>query len=119
MPTASVGGYQERSATVNLEAGLIPIELTFYESVGYAQLQLSFSPPGGARQVVPPSILVPNVAPFFVVTGADGRFTFEGVPTALQAIQVRTSVTQNGQTTTTSSVAVSPVSKDEIQVGKL
>jgi hypothetical protein len=119
MPTAAVGGYQERSATVSLEAGLIPIEITFYESVGSAQLQLSFTPPGGERQVVPPSMLVPSAAPFNVVTGADGRFSFDRVPTALQSVQVRASVTRNDQTATATSERVSPVSKAGVQLPEI
>ncbi len=118
MPTAA-GGYQERPATVNLGAGLIPVEITFYESAGNAQLQLSFIPPGGERQVVPPSSLVPNPWPFAVVTDDAGRFTFRGVPTALEGVQVRATVTINGQSTSATSVRVSPVSKEGLDVGNI
>ena len=85
MPT-SASGYQEQSVEVNLAAGLIPIEITFFESTGNAQLQLSFIPPGGERQVVPPSLLVPRSSPFVAVTDDTGRFAFRGVPTALDAV---------------------------------
>lgn len=98
MPTPSVGGYQEQSATITLPAGLIPVEVTFYESVGSARLQLSFVPPGGERQVVPPSMLVPSVLPYAVVTDGDGVFAIRGVPIALQSAEIRVSQTLNGQT---------------------
>lgn len=117
MPSPAIGGYQEKSATVNLDAGLVPVEITFYESVGNAQLQLSLAPPGGEREVVAPSLLVPNSS-FVVVTDAEGRFTIPSVPIALQNVQVRASVTRNGQTTSVTSDRVT-VSKDAIQAGDI
>jgi hypothetical protein len=65
------------------------VEITFYESTGNGQLQLSFTPPGSERQVVPPSMLVPVVGPLVAVTDSDGRFTLQDVPMALENVSVR------------------------------
>jgi len=118
MPTPA-SGYQERSATVDLVAGLTPIQITFYESTGNAQLQLSFVPPGGQRRVVAPSYLVPNPVSFAVVTDDTGTFAFRGVPTALEGVQVRATATINGQSTSASSVRVTPVLKEGVDVGDI
>jgi len=88
MPDPVAGGFQESSGVVDLPAGLVPIEITFYQSTGNAELQLSVVPPGGTRQVVPPSALVPASAPFAVRTDADGRFTVRDVPLALENVGV-------------------------------
>ena len=119
MATSATTGYQETSATTSLSAGLYPIEIAFYESVGNAQLQLSFVPPGGERQVVPPASLVPSPGPLSATTDDGGRFTFSSVPTALDSIQVQVTVTQGGQTTSAASVQVSPVSSNATDVGDI
>jgi hypothetical protein len=117
---APVGGFQEKSASVSLAAGLVPIEVTFYESVGNAQLQLSFAPPDSERQIVVPSSLTPTSSARFLATTDDaGRFVLSGVPTALDVIQIRATVTQNGQVATVESLRVSPVSKDQIEIGDI
>lgn len=115
---APAAGFQESAATVTLNAGLIPVEITFYESVGNAQLQLSFAPQGGERQVVPPSMLVPSSGPFAVVTDVNGRFALPRVPTALQTIWLRASVIENGQTMSTTSNAIT-VTRETTPVGEI
>ena len=52
--------YQEVPATVDLQAAPVPIDLVFYESVGSAELQLSWAPPNSERQVIGPDALVPR-----------------------------------------------------------
>jgi hypothetical protein len=116
---STAGGFLERSATVNLGVGLVPIEVTFYEGTGNAQLQLSFAPPGGERRVVPPSALVPNPLSFTVVTDEAGRFTIRGVPTALEAVRVRATATRSGLSTSTTSPPIAPVSIGGLKVGDI
>jgi hypothetical protein len=115
MPSPAVGRFQESSGAIDLPAGLVPVEITFYESVGYAELQLSYTPPGGLRQVVPPSSLVPVVAPFVVVTDGDGRFALRGVPMALEKGSVR--VTSPGGDVVVTVPVAGPLSGAEVDVG--
>ena len=96
MPT-SIGLYQEGSGAIVLAPGLVPIEITYFEGAGFAELQLSVAPPDRERQVVPPASLVPPAQPFVATTDAFGTFTLRGVPTALDVIQVRATVTVNSQ----------------------
>jgi hypothetical protein len=84
IPTGAANGFQEGSGAIRLEAGVVPIEVTFYQSTGSAELQLSFLSPAGERQVVPPAFLVANGQPFRVTTDAAGRFEIRGVPGVLQ-----------------------------------
>ncbi len=107
---ADTGAYQESSGAINLAPGLVPIEITHFEGAGNAELQLSLAPPGGERQVVPPVSFVPASQPFVAITDAAGTFTLRGVPTALDAIQVRVTVTSNSQNSSASSNLVAPVS---------
>ena len=97
LPSPVASGYQESSGAVDLRPGLVPIEITFYESTGNAQLQLSMTGPGGERQVVPPESLVPRNTPFEVRTDSNGRFTLSGVPTVLENIRIR-AATSNSAT---------------------
>ncbi len=83
------GEFQEGSGIANLPAGLIPIEVTYYDSVGNAELQLSYQPPGGRRQVVPPSALVANTQKFSVITDEAGAFSIVGIPTLLDNLAIK------------------------------
>jgi hypothetical protein len=118
MPTTA-GVYQERSGAINLAPGLVPVEVTYFEGAGNAELQLSFTPPGGERQVVPPSSLAPGWQPFVTTTDASGTFVFRDVPTALDAIQIRATLTVNNQSITAASDRVAPVSTSGVDVGDI
>jgi hypothetical protein len=90
MPNPAAGrGFQESSASIELPSGLVPVEITFYESTGNAEIQFSLTPPGGVRRVVPQSMLVPVAAPFVAPTDGDGRFTIREVPLALENVRLR------------------------------
>ena len=89
MPSPAVGGYQESSGEIHLQPGLVPVEVTLYESNGNAALQLSVTMPDGQSQVVQPGQLVPTPEPFVVVTDAEGRFVITRVPTALENVRLR------------------------------
>ena len=117
--SAGNGQYQQGSGAIDLAPGLIPIEMTYYEEVGNAELQLSFAPPGGERQIVPPSSLVPGWQPFVTTTDASGTFTLRGVPTALAGVQIRAAVTANNQNISATSNRVAPVSNTGVDVGDI
>src|SRR5205085_4663734 len=89
----STGAYQEGSGEIDLAPGLVPVEITYFEGVGNAELQMSFAPPGNERQVVSPAYLIPATQPFVTTTDAAGVFTLRDVPTALEVIRVRATVT--------------------------
>jgi len=80
---ASRGGgfFTEREGAVRLEQGWVLIQVDHYQSLGYGELQLSWTPPGGTRQVIPPDFFrTPAVT---VKTEKNGRFAFSDVPAAL------------------------------------
>ena len=94
----ATGEFTEAQADVDLSAGSLPIEIQYFQAVGDAELQLSYIPPGGERQVVPPSALVQEPPVFTAVTGTDGTFSVSGVPTILGAVSVRATVTEQDGT---------------------
>ena len=80
---ASRGGgiFTEREGAARLEQGWVSIEVDHYQSLGYGELQLSWTPPGGKREVIPPDFFrTPAVT---VKTEKNGRFAFSDVPAAL------------------------------------
>src|SRR5205823_2141135 len=116
IPTGN-GQLQEVSATVNLTGGLIPIEVTYYNSVGNAELQLSYQPPDGEQQVVPPSALIANTRSFTATTNDAGEFSIVGVPSALGDVQIKATVEETGRASS-EVLSVSPV-QGEINVGDI
>ncbi|MDP2433554.1 MAG: Ig-like domain-containing protein [Pseudomonadota bacterium] len=50
-------GTQERSGTVALSAGYHDLRLEFFENSGGATISLSWTPPGGAKALIPESVL--------------------------------------------------------------
>jgi hypothetical protein len=108
--SSSTGVYQEGRGAITLPTGLVPIEVTYFEGAGNSELQLSFIPPGGESQVVPPSSLVPRLEPFRVTTDASGTFSLEGIPSALEAVGLRIAVRNDveGVTTTVAPVGMRP-----------
>jgi hypothetical protein len=87
MPTGA-GELQARSGSIQLPAGLIPIEVTCYQSVGDAELQLLYAPRGGELQPVRPEQLVTAIAELQAQTDAFGRFAIANVPANIPAIQL-------------------------------
>jgi hypothetical protein len=79
----SQGEFAEAKASVALAAGDLTLEVTYFQAVGDAELQLSYIGPDGERAVVPTAAFTPIPAPFTALTAADGSFKFEGVPTIL------------------------------------
>ncbi len=116
---ASAGSFQEASGVINLSTGMVPIEVTYFEGAGHAALELSLTPPGGERQVVPPSSLVPGSKPFVTTTDASGAFVLGGVPTALEGVQVRATITVNNQNGSGTSRRVAPVPDSAVDVGSI
>jgi hypothetical protein len=117
--STSTGVSQQGAGAIALTPGLVPIEITYFESRGDAEIQLSMARPGGEREVVAPVMLVPGWQPFVVKTDASGRFSISGVPTALSTLQVRATVADGSQTTTATSGVVSPVTANSVNVGDI
>jgi hypothetical protein len=117
--STGTGEFQEGSGEITLVPGVVPIEVTYYEGVGNAELQLSWTQPGGERQVVPPSSLGPGRQPFITTTDASGAFTLHGVPTTLDAVQVRATMTENNQNISGLSSRVAPVPPNGIDIGNI
>src|SRR5262249_911481 len=82
------GTFQARAASGRLAAGLVPIEITYYQAVGDAELQLLYAPPSGELQVVPPERLLTSPGELQVQTDASGRFEITNVPANIPAIRV-------------------------------
>ena len=75
------GIFTEREGAVRLAQGWVSIEVGHYQNLGYGELQLSWTPPGGKREVIPPDFFrTPAVT---VKTEKNGRFAFSDVPAAL------------------------------------
>jgi hypothetical protein len=93
MPTGR-GEFQAFSRTVQLPAGLIPIELTFYESYGDAELQLSYARPGADVEVVPPERFRAVAGEYTIRTDSAGRFVIPNVPANVAAIRLSDRVSE-------------------------
>ena len=88
MPTGN-GEFVVYSQTVELAGGLIPIAVTYYESVGDAELQLAWIPPGGELEVVPPEVLLTRAQELRAVTDSSGDFVIPGVPANVAWVRVQ------------------------------
>jgi hypothetical protein len=66
----------------------VPIEVTYYESVGDAELQLQYAPPGGELQVILPGRLRATMTERTVRTDAFGQFVIPNVPANVPAVRV-------------------------------
>jgi hypothetical protein len=79
----------DAAGIANLTAGAHDIEVVHFESGGSAGLQLLWTPPGGVRQIVPPSIVSADApAVWRAVTGREGRFVLKA-PAALDGVVVK------------------------------
>ena len=77
------------AGTVNLTAGAHRIQVNHFESGGAASIQLFWTPPGGAQEVVPPSAISAEApASWRVRTDSDGKFELH-VPAALDGVKVK------------------------------
>jgi YD repeat-containing protein len=116
---AGAGDHEERSVDIALVAGLVPVEVTFYQRVGHSEIQLAYTPPGGVRQVVPPAVLIPSGRSLVTTTDSAGFFTLRNAPAAIQSLRVRatTPVSAGGLTGITDSV--SPVPSTDLSVGDI
>jgi len=94
------GTFQEASEFVDLSAGLLPIEATYFQTVGTGEVQLSFEPPGKERQVIRPSQFLTDLG---LTASPDDRggFRIENAPTIVEglAVTVRAQDAQGNETT--------------------
>jgi YD repeat-containing protein len=95
MPTGS-GVFEEKSGTVLLTSGWVPIEVLHFQNLGYGELQLSYAPPGGERQVISPERLRTLVPGLSATTDQAGEFEFLNVPAAMDALTVRVEASLQG-----------------------
>jgi hypothetical protein len=86
VPTGSSES-EEGSAMANLARGWHPIEVTFYETVGAATLQLDWQRPGGRREAVDPRALSTGEL-WNGTADARGGFAVEGLPASLSGFYV-------------------------------
>lgn len=116
------GDFIETSGTVSLPAGNLPIEVQYFQSVGDAELQLSYSSVTGTvgeKRIVPPTALLQDTDQFTAVTGATGAFSIPSIPTALGNLRVQASATVSGQALTGQSGEVAPVRGGTTDVGAI
>jgi YD repeat-containing protein len=112
------GQLQEASGAVTLTSGLIPIEVTYYNSVGNAELQLSYQPPGYEMQVIPPSAFVANARSLATNTNDRGEFSIPGIPSVVGDVQIKATVEANGQAASKIFDVISRV-QGEINIGDI
>lgn len=99
---------QEASGKVSLPSGLVPIEIRFYHSRGFGELQLSYTSLGGDRQVVPEDWLVAAGDPIFAIGGEPGGFVISGMPSNVDRVWVNATAEIQGRTFTGSSQEMVP-----------
>lgn len=94
--TAPGEGRVEASGSIALDRGTVPIEISFFQAVGDAELQLRVELPGAVEaQPVAPHLLQDTTS-LGTVTGADGTFTLPEVPTITGALQAEITATIDG-----------------------
>src|SRR5262249_23806815 len=89
-------GYTEAQATVSLLAGARDIEVLSFHNEAPAELQLSWSPPGEERDLVPPAALR-HGGSFTTQTDAAGEFSIADVPTNLGSVRATVTAVLNDQ----------------------
>ena len=82
---AGMGTFHQGSTRVWLPEGSIPIQVVTFGN-GNPEVQVSYVPPGGMLQVVPPRVLRPAATPYGGMSIPSGMFTIAGVPTVLGPI---------------------------------
>jgi hypothetical protein len=103
------GAFTEGSARLELPAGQWPVVVEYMRESGMAELQLSYVPPGGERQIVLPIAFLQDPSAFTAFTAADGTFVVPGVPTALGDVWVQAVLTAlDGVRFTSTSLATPP-----------
>lgn len=76
--TGSAGSPRELSGEIDLQPGLIPIEVLYFAAAGGEELNLSWATPGAGRKPVPQSVLWAD-SDRTVTTADDGSFVFENL----------------------------------------
>jgi hypothetical protein len=117
---SAVGTFTEGSARLELSAGQWPIVVESLQERGMAELQLSYVPPGGERQIVLPTAFLQDPPAFTTHTAADGTFVVAGVPTILGDVRAQAVLTTpDGIRFTGTSVIVPPVPAGSTDIGFL
>jgi len=90
---AATGDFQEASGSMTLPAGMVPIEVLYFNPAGNHELQLSYITPDGERQVAGPEILFPSKPLVTAVTDASGAFVLRSAPTIVETVRIKAIVT--------------------------
>ena len=107
---SAAGAFTEGSARLKLPAGQWPMVVEYVRESGMAELQLSYVPPDGERQIVMPTAFLQDPAAFTTRTASDGTFVVPGVPTILGDVRAQAVVTTpDGVRFTGTSLMVPPV----------
>ena len=107
------------SSTATLPAGVVPIEIVTVAAHSTSQIRLEWGPEGGQLQSIPLDALAPAESPYRSVTGPDGTFTIENVPTVLGDYVVSATVITDGVALSGSSAPTAPVPGAFADVGTI
>ena len=117
---SAAGAYTEASARLELSVGQFLIVVEYVRESGMAELQLSYVPPDGERQIVLPEALLQEPPAFTTLTTAAGTFVVPGVPTMLGAVWVQATFTDRHCVRfANTSLMVPPVPAGDTDVGLL
>jgi hypothetical protein len=85
---SGVGIRQEMQRGIDLDAGLIPIEVLYYAGVQTSDVRLSFRRLDTTEEmrVVAPEMVIPHTVPVRVMSDESGVFVLRDVPTHVGAI---------------------------------
>ncbi len=116
---AGGGTFHQGSVRVWLPEGSISIQVVTFSN-GNPEVQLSYTPPGGMLQVVPPRALTPASTPYGGMSTPSGTFTIAGVPTVLGRITASATFTpKKGREISDESDPTKPVPDGITNVGLL
>ena len=111
---------QQGSSLATLPAGRVPIEIITASVLGGLQMQVEWGPEGGRMQAIPLDALTPAVSPYRAVTGPDGSFTIENVPSVTGGYIVSATATaSDGQQLAGASARTAPVPAGIADVGTI
>jgi len=111
------GEFTEVTGAVRLEPGWIPIEVLYYESIGDAELQLSWIPPGGELEVIPVSAFAAGEA-IVVQSDESGQFSLR-VPAIVEGLTVGVRVLRDGVRSRSEGILIRPLAGGVIEAGSI
>jgi hypothetical protein len=113
--SSSKGAYLESSNAVDLSVGWVPIEVTYYQGVGNVELQLSYAPPDGERQVITSEMFLASSPDLNTTSDEFGNFSIGNVSNAFSGVRVLGVITKDGATRAGSSDRLIPKATNSLQ----